>query len=555
MKRLLHTLLAALALWPLSASAQQKGTPAPAPKLVVGIVVDQMRYDYLTRYWDKLGKGGFRRLVDEGYFCRNTRYNYAPTETGPGHASIYTGTYPAMHGIVANDWYDRSTSSGVYCVSDTSMRTVGADNRSGQCSPKNLLVSTLTDELRLASNMGGRVYTVSIKDRGAVLPAGHLANGAFWMDVATGHFVSSSFYMQQLPDWVQQYNKEGAADRYLESNWETLLPLAQYTESLPDENNYETLFPGEQKSVFPHNIKQINGNNRVGSVSRSRYDILRSTPFGNTMVRELGMRAIKAEKLGKGPHTDLISISFSSTDIVAHLFGPASVEVQDIYLRLDQELETLIDFLDKEVGREQYVIFLSADHGGSHVPAYLRDIKMPAGYFKGKEAAKQIDAALDARFGAGDWIAQYAYAGEVYLNRKQIADKQLSLPEVQQAAAQALMAFPEMRDALTGSDLSRYDYTKDYKNLVQNGFYERRSPDVMGVMQSGYADFQRTGTTHGAPYSYDTHIPLIFFGWKVKPGYTHEPHYITEIAPTVSTFLNITAPTGSYSTPVAVPLK
>ncbi|MDX5348867.1 MAG: alkaline phosphatase family protein, partial [Hymenobacteraceae bacterium] len=303
--KLIHTRVAVMLLLVICVVTTANSQKLERPKLVVGIVVDQMRYDFLYRYWDKYSDGGFKRLMREGFNFKNTHYNYAPTYTGPGHASIYTGTYPAIHGIVGNDWFVRGTDRNIYCTEDRGVTCIGADTDAGKMSPANLLTTTVTDELRLATNQGAKVIGVCLKDRGSILPAGHAANAAYWYDGSTGNWISSSFYMKELPKWVEQFNKKKLPAQYLNQDWETLLPLKQYTESTPDENTYEGAFKGQKKAVFPYKLKELRGNS---------YDLLRSTPFGNTFTKEFAIAAIEEEKMGKGNFTDFLTLSFSSTD-------------------------------------------------------------------------------------------------------------------------------------------------------------------------------------------------------------------------------------------------
>ncbi|MEH0155714.1 alkaline phosphatase PafA [Limibacter armeniacum] len=524
------------------------------PKLIVGIMVDQMRYDYLERFRYNYGDGGFKELTDNGFVCRNGHYDYAATATGPGHISVYSGTYPAHHGIVGNSFFDRSQDHTVYCVSDDNYNTVGADSKGGKMSPHRVQVSTLTDEIKLASNMRSKVISISLKDRSSVLPAGHIADGAFWLDDATGNWISSTFYMDKLPEWVEKANKERKVDEYMKSVWEPALPLEKYEASLKDNNPYEGKFKGEEAPVFPHDLDKIDKSNRVAKSVGKRYSMIKSTPFGNTMVKDMAKKAIEAEGLGKDDITDLLAISFSSTDYVGHQYGPTAIETEDTYIKLDRDLADLISYLDKEVGEGNYLIFLSADHAGANVPAYMESLKVPAGYFDSKAVTERLDQYLDQEYGEADWIKSH-HSAKVYLNREAIKEKKIDLAEIQEKVADKLVEEPEIKDALTGKQLEKYDYSRDYKMLIQNAYNRQNSPDVYGILHSNYMDYSRTGTSHGTPYAYDTHVPILFYGWRVKAGETVKRQTITEIAPTVSAFLHINMPSGCYSNPIEVPLK
>lgn len=502
------------------------------PKLVVGIVVDQMRYDYIYRYWDKYGNDGFKRLVNEGFYCKNTHYNYVPTYTGPGHASVYTGTTPALHGIAGNNWYNRDSGQAVYCSEDKSVQSVGSTSSAGMMSPKNMLTTTIGDALRLSTNMKSKVIGIALKDRGAILPAGHTANAAYWFDDGNGAWISSSFYMKILPDWVNEFNAKNMAEQYLSREWQTLLPPDQYTESLADENNYEGSPAG--KPVFPYNLPEMRKHSGMG--------VIRTTPFGNSLTKDFAIEAIKGENLGKNPSTDFLCLSFSSTDYIGHSFGPQSIETEDCYLRLDKDLAELLKFIDSWVGKNNALVFLTADHAAVEVPAYLTDLKIPSGYmFLGREL-DTLKAYFQKTY--SDSLIIYYINQQVFLNRKVIKDRRLNKEEIENYIAAYFIGKKGILQAVTATAINNCSFTDKPRLLIQNGCHPKRSGDVFLNFEPGWVEYGKTGTTHGSPYSYDTHVPLIFFGWKVKPGYSVKETSITDIAPTVSMLLNIQAPNG-----------
>ncbi|MEO8088088.1 MAG: alkaline phosphatase family protein, partial [Bacteroidota bacterium] len=349
------------------AKVQPANTPAK-PKLVVGIVVDQMRYDYLFRFKEKYSEGGFRRLMHDGFLFENANYNYVPTYTAPGHTCIYTGTTPSHNGIISNDWYDRELGKTIGCVWDSTMKPVGTTSISGKMSPKNLLCTTVTDELRAASNFKSKVIGIALKDRGAILPAGHSANAAYWHDPYSNNWVTSSYYMAQLPTWAQKFNERKMVDSMLSKPWNTLLPVDSYVESTADDTPYEGLFKGETKPVFPHNLPEI---------KKDDEELIRKTPFGNTFTAMFAKAAIEGEQLGKGSNIDFLAISFSSTDYVGHMFGTNAIELEDTYIRLDRDLADLLSYLDNTVGKNNYLLFLTADHGAVANPIYNHDHNLP----------------------------------------------------------------------------------------------------------------------------------------------------------------------------------
>jgi predicted AlkP superfamily pyrophosphatase or phosphodiesterase len=519
------------------------------PKLVVGIVIDQMRYDYLYRYYDKYAEGGFKKLMNQGFVCQNAHYNYVPTETGPGHASIYTGTTPAYHGIVANDWYEKGRN--IYCVLDSTEKAVGSLSGKGDISPRNILTTTIGDQLKIVSNNQCKVIGISLKDRGAVLPAGHAANAAYWFDYVSGKFITSTYYMQTLPQWAEDFNGKKLPDEFLNQTWQTLLPIEQYTESQKDDNKYEKIAFGKDKPVFPYNLKEISKALESSQLKTSKYEILSQTPYGNSLVKEMAVAALKAEKLGKGNFTDLLAISFSSTDIAGHAFGPQSIEIQDIYLRLDRDIENLLKELDKEVGQGNYTLFLTADHAAAQVPRYAQDLKLPGGYTDLKPCKEGLEKHLQKLYGQGNWVTYFEFNG-VYLNRNLIQSKNISLEDAQRKTAEYLKTCEAVFNTFPAVDLERENYTKGMASLVQNGYFHRRSPDVYVIHQSGWFDtgWTKGGTTHGSAYNYDTHVPILFYGWNVPKGGTIERVEIIDIAPTISSLLKLQFPSGCSGEPI-----
>lgn len=527
-------LTACLLLPPAQAGAQPEASPAVEkdhPRLVLGIVVDQMRHEYLQRYRELYGDGGFRRLMDQGFRFDNAHFNYFPTYTGPGHASIYTGATPSVHGIVGNEWYDRKLGRQMYVVEDSSVSAVGAEGSVGQMSPRNLRATTLTDEIKSADT-DSRVVAVSIKDRGAVIPAGHAGDAAYWYDPDTGRFISSSWYMNALPDWVENFNQRGLARRFADSTWTLELPAGSYPASNADDTPYEGTFEGEERPVFPHAMD--------GDFSR-----LRTSPFGNSLVRMLAERAVAEEDLGGDKVTDFLGVSFSSTDYVGHQFGPRSLELADTYLKLDRELAALFDFLDRVVGEGNYTVFLTSDHGVMDVPAELVDRGLPGGRFDRQAALSGLRTHLQETFGEGSWIEAYDNQ-QVYLDRELIDRRGLNLEAVQRSAADYLLRFEGVQATNISGNFLRRSYTGGVQAMYQRGFYHDRSGDVFLQLAPGWLDSSYpTGTSHGSPWNYDTHVPLLFMGWGVPQGGTYRKVSIPQLAPTVSAMLGIPFPSGS----------
>lgn len=521
--------------------SQTSKQDAGKPQLVVGIVVDQMRYDYVYRFLDKYGNDGFRRLVNEGFFCRNTHYNYVPTFTGPGHASIYTGTTPATHGIIANTWFTRDNNKYINCVDDKNVQAVGSTSNAGKVSPWNLLTTTITDQLRLSNKMKSKVIGIALKERGAILPAGHTANAAYWYDGSNGRWISSTYYMKELPQWVNDFNKKELPKNYLSKSWATLLSIEQYSESIADDNPYEGLFRGEAKPVFPHDLPQLMKDNGF-------LDLIRHTPFGNSLTKDFAIEAIKSETLGKGGYTDFMTVSFSSTDYIGHQFGPASVEIEDTYLRLDKDIAELLKFLDSYLGKNNVLVFLTADHAAADVPAYLSDNKIPAGYFDAKLAIDSLKNLLNGLY--GEHLLLTYFNQQIVLNHKLMEQKKINPEEIQTTIADFMLRFKGVAGTVTASALNNCSFNEGIRSLIQNGYNQKRSGDVMLFLEPGWMEYGKTGTTHDSPYTYDTHVPLLWYGWKIGKGSSDEPVNITDIAPTLATFLNIQAPNGCTGKPI-----
>jgi predicted AlkP superfamily pyrophosphatase or phosphodiesterase len=505
------------------------------PKLVVGIVVDQMKMEYLYRFQDDFSENGFKRLMNNGYTFHNMHFNYLPTYTGPGHASIYTGTTPAIHGIIGNDWFNRSTGKNIYCTDDESVKTIGDGSKDeGEMSPRSLLSTTVTDELKLATNFKGKVIGMSLKDRGAILPAGHFADWAFWYS-KTGSFISSTFYGEQLPDWVTQFNSEKHYLPYLNQNWELLKPLSTYNESLPDDNPYEGKMYKSDKPVFPYNLKDMYAKNDAG--------VLRPTPFGNNLLADFAMKAIEKEALGKDDITDFLTVSFSSPDYVGHELGPRSMELQDTYLRLDQTLAELLNYLDKTVGKNNYLLFLTADHAGAENAQYLRDKKYNVTNVLPKDIRASLKKFSTDTFGE-DIVLNYSNFN-LFFNKEIIKTKALELAKVKQAFKDFLQTQEQVKRVYTEEEILANTGSDYYLDCIAKGYDVSQNGDLVILDKPGYIEYGKTGTSHGTIYSYDTHVPLLFYGWNIPKGATHDKKEITQIAPTISQLLKIPFPNST----------
>lgn len=515
------------------------------PKLVVGIVIDQMRWDYLYRYYKRYQvKGGFRRLLDNGFTCERNLIPYTPTVTACGHTSIYTGSVPAIHGVVSNGWYDAKLKRVVYCAEDGKVQTVG-EKADGPMSPSNMFVTTIGDELRIATNYKAKVFGVSLKDRGAIFPAGHSANAAYWLDYKTFTWVSSTHYMKELPNWLTQYNKNSLAETFCKEGWNTLYPISTYTESTADEKSYEATPFGKEQKGFPYKLSQYIGKG---------YGALSTTPFGNTVTAEMAKQVIANEQLGADETTDLLTVSFSSPDHIGHTFGPNSIEVEDNYLRLDKTLGDFFDYLDTKIGKGQYTIFLSADHGVAHVAGYMKENKLPTVLVRERYWVSELNNLLKQKFNADKIVSSWNNY-QIYLNHDLIDSLQLNETSIRNTVIKYLSKQDGVANVFNLNELMLQPMNAEIKQMVANGYYPARSGDIQVIPSQRWYTEGATGTSHSVWNPYDAHIPLLWYGWGIKKGKSNKKTYMTDIAPTIAALLSIQEPSGNIGNVLEEVLK
>jgi len=531
-----------LCLYPAKAQ-ETKTIPPEKPKMIVGIVVSQMRYDYIQRFWDKFDENGIKLLSNRGTTCKNAEFNYMFSQLGVGHASISTGTTPSDHGIIGREWYlylqDRIEQS----IEDQQHRAVGGDIDNGRYSPKNLMSTTFSDELRLSNNFRSKVFSISLDPAPGIFSAGHTANASYWFDKRTGNWITSTYYADTLPDWVNEFNEKRFPNIYLKEVWAPLLPVESYTESLPDNNIYESGFKGQV--TFPYELEELS------EIKRNKFDysLLEKTPFGNTYVRDFASTLVVKEELGKDEFPDVLMLCFTATESIGTLFGPNSVEIEDAIIRLDREIAHFLSFLDSYIGKENVLVFLTSDHGVAQVPSYLIDNKIPAGYFNQNGALSLLMSAMNNTYGKVDWVRNY-HAQQVYLNHTLIEDSKLSFQQMQDYVAQFLLQFSGVANAITGYTLQTTNFTDGVFRKIQNGYNQKRSGDVIINLKAGWVE-KGEGTTGGtSSYSYDSRVPLIWYGWKIGRGNINRTVDLTDIAPTLSSFLNISFPNSCTGRPV-----
>jgi predicted AlkP superfamily pyrophosphatase or phosphodiesterase len=533
------TLIIILGIMGLPASAQSNkvvNSSVPRPKLVVGIVIDQMRWDYLYRYYDRYGTGGFKRLIKDGFSCENTMIPYTPTYTAAGHACVYTGSVPAVHGIMGNYWYNKTLGRNVYCTEDSTAQSVGTTSNAGKMSPANLWTTTVTDELRIATNFRSKVIGISFKDRGAILPAGHSANAAYWFDDATGGFISSSYYMNDLPQWVKDLNNKKLPDQYMQKEWNTLYPVNTYGQSTRDSVAWEAVVPNED-NTFPHIIS---------SITKNKYNSFRYTPYALSFTFDMARTAVTAEKLGM-TSTDFLALSLSTTDYIGHEFGPNSIEVEDVYLRLDADIASFLAFLDKTVGKDQYTVFLTADHGAANVPGFLKEHKIPAGTYDDAEIEKQLNVYIENSFGLKKAISKIINY-QVYFNDAVVTDQ--NRKQVTDVTIQQLLKYSFIANAFELKNVLSVPIPEKLRNMMANGYNAKLSGDIQFNYKPQWYDGWAKGTSHGVWYAYDAHIPLLWYGWGINKGKSNREVYMTDIAPTIAAMLRIQMPSGCIGKPI-----
>lgn len=530
-------LAALLLLWPATRAAQP-------PKLVVTIMVDQLRADYLDRFAPDFTTNGFKLFTEQSAYMTFARYSYAGTVTGPGHASYLSGAGPAMHGILGNDFYDKKNRREIYCASDATVTGIGTTNSDGKMSPRNMIGGTIADEMRL--HFGSKVISGALKDRSAIFPAGKQPTGAFWYDEKIGHMVSSSYYMTNLPTWVEDFNARALPASYKGQTWDRLLPESRY--KMSDKGIAEGKMSGTNDTLFPHTIN---------SPTNALFDVLGNNPFGDQFLAEFALAAIDGEKLGQSETTDMLAISFSSPDGCGHTFGPYSHEIHDQIVRLDRQLARIFARLEERVGLSNCLIVLAADHAVAPIPEFAKEHGLGGARFDSGKFMTELMSALDEEFGSGKYFNPPKFQNaDLYLNHQTLREKNLSALEVSNFIREYALRSGHFQAVFTRDQLLEGRVTGLLGQLVFNGYNQERSGDLVFVLKP-YAvpGTGKTGTSHGSPWAYDTHIPVAFFGAPFKPGRYADEFYITDIAATMAAALRINEPAMSIGKPAIRILK
>ncbi len=524
--------------------AMAQKIPPQKPKLIVGITISGMQYDYLSVYWDKFSEGGFRKMATTGANCKNARYNYLITDPSAGFASIATGTRPSEHGIISDYWYSRISNEIINSIEDGEQTTVGGSYGSGNYSPRALHSRTFSDELRVKSRFKSRSLGVSMDPQAAVMMSGHTATAAYWLDPEHATWVTSSFYMDSLPGWLNEFNQKNYRDLYLDRSWETLHPIAEYEESMLDNNPYESGINGQ--ITFPYDLAKISNVGR----DKKDYSVLMTTPWGNTFTKDMAIASIINEELGQRGNTDMINIGFNATKFLADHYSTWSVETEDMYLRLDEDIAHLLKFLDEQIGMENVLVYLTADNAIAVDPRYLKASRIPSGFFNYRTSVSLLKSYLNAIYGRGEWVTFY-YAQQIYLNRQLIEDSNLSLEDVQDRVARFMVQMGGVSNAVQAYVLKQNNFTEGMLRKIQNSYYPKRSGDVILYLTPGWVEHSSVAGGLYTEFRYGPHVPLIFYGWKINR--VTIPYRVSpiDIAPSIASFMEISMPDNA--TGVVIP--
>lgn len=526
--------------------AQTAYIPPDKPKLVIGIIVEQLRYSQLESILGFLPDNGLKRMVTEGTYYRNVSLDYISTQAAPGFATISTGASPSAHGITSDTWFHPFNDQMIFCVQDPGAGPIGGSFETGLFSPVNLLSSTFADELHMAACGGSKVYGIGIKEMGAIITAGHAADGAFWYDDRTGTWMSSNYYMQTLPPWLMDLNAMLTPGQYLNQPWKPLMDPSLYPGCQPDSSTFERGFNGQ--TWFPYDLKELSTKGKLLNTTRD-YSVLRETPFADDFTTELALRLIENEQMGQDDITDYLAITYSATDYIGHRFGPSSVEAADALVRLDKNIGLLLDKVDKSLGKKNVLVYFVSAHGVSEIPAVLEKSRVPSGYFKLNQSLQLLRSYLNAIYGRGDWVKGF-YDNQIFLNRALIEDGKISLEEIQKRVARFMVQFSGIAAAVPTSSFEMSNFSGGLLLKMNNNFNQQRSGDVMIALNPGWVEKTDNVTGHNSPYEYDSHVPLIWFGWTASRASVTRSVSTRDIAVTLSVLCRIPLPNAASGDPL-----
>jgi hypothetical protein len=524
----------------IQASGQGAYIPPDKPKIVIGIVIEQMRYDLLEKFRDRLCENGIKRLLNEGTYYRNASYQYMIIQSAPGFATISTGAEPSYHGITSDNWYVPLNDELIYCTKDNSVDPVGGTYDDGLHSPVNLLSSTFSDELKIASKGSAKVFSVGMKENSAILSGGHVADGVYWFDNKTGTLMTSNYYVDSLPSWINDFNALNLPQSYLNTVWIPMNKRTDYSDCLPDSNKYEAGFDGI--NYFPYDLKKMSLKGLFNN--KRNYSLLRETPFSDSYITDFTLRLIEKEELGKDDIADFLSVTYSATNYIGNRFGPSSAEMGDAILRLDREIEKLLNYLNEKIGKKNLLIYLTSAHGISEIPAVMSDNRIPSGYFRQNQALQLLRSYLNVIYGEGDWVKGY-HEKQIFLNRTLIEDAKIPLEEIQRKVARFMVQFSGVSTAYPYSAFEANDFGNGNLRRILNSFSPQRSGDVIITLFPGWVEKSDYVTDCNSPYSYNVHVPLIWYGWAVNKTSVLRKVNITDIAATLSTLCKVPLPNAS----------
>lgn len=511
------------------------------PRLVVRVVVEQMRYEMLLRYWDRFGDDGFKKLVDEGVVCRNAKIGYAYPQRSSGFATIATGSFPSMHGVVSDQWYDRLSSGSTQAVENPGYHGVGGESANGRYAPHHLLASTTGDEMKLM-NSRSKVYSLGLHPASAVLGAGKMSDGAFWFEDETANWMTNTFYMDSLPRWVRDFNGKDLENLYMDRKWELSYPEDTYTASTADDHESEEGFMLLYRHQFPYNLKTLRR-------KAHGYKYLKYTPFGNTYTKDFALALITHEKLGEDEHTDLINIAFSASAYVNQLFGPRSVEMEDLYLRLDRQIAHLLTFLEENFSRDRVLFVLTSDRGAADTYPFRKEKGLAAKEFNPRQGMTLLRSYLNVVYEPDQWISGYSHR-QIYLNHSLIDQKGYDIGDFQEKVSRFMVKKSGVSYALKATTIKNSSYSEGMMQMIQNSFHPARSGDVFLVLEPGITE---KPDRSGSIYSYDTHVPMMWWGNGFPQGTINDEIHLRDVAPTISYLLDIPYTDASFGKPI-IPL-
>ncbi len=520
--------------------------PPEKPKLVIGIIVEQLRYDQLEKLRDVFSDGGIKKMINEGTYFRNASYDYLLTQAAPGFATISTGTDPSYHGMTSDSWYHPLSDQVIYCVQDPKVSPVGGSFETGLFSPANLLSSTFADELEMATCGNAKVYSVGMKEMSSIITGGHSADGAYWYDNRTGTWMSSTYYGKSLPEWLMDFNASMYPESYLGKVWAPYMEISNYPGCQIDSSKYERGF--NSQTWFPYDLKSLSTTGRLMNEKRD-YGLLRETPFADDFTTDLALRLIENEMMGQDDVTDFLAITYSATDYIGHRFGPSSVESADAIIRLDQNISRLIDLVNNKLGKKNVLIYLVAAHGISEIPAVLESNRIPSGYYKLNQSLQLLRSYLNAIYGQGDWVKGF-YDNQVFLNRTLIEDADISLEEIQRKIARFLVQFSGISNAVPCSTFEMNTFDDGLLMKMNHSFSPQRSGDIMITLNPGWVEKTDNVANHNSPYEYDSHVPLIWYGWTASKATVSRKVNIKDIAVTLSELCKVPMPNAANGDPL-----